>query len=183
MPGGRLHYPIWAPYELYGRIDHIYGWPAWNSQNGFTAAQGTMNAFETSFYIYYLYVIGRRISTGDGFIRGVALRSFNGFARRDEKERDKIVVKGGEDVARATLLLFVTLVLTSAKTVLYLFNEHYSGWKNVRHNFERPMTLIGLWILPNGPWIFVPAILGWIVGREIVEAMSTEKGGRKKLTE
>lgn len=142
-----------------------------------------MNAIETSCYIYYLYIIGRRITTGDGFVRGVALRSFNAFARRDEKEREKIIVKGGEDVATATLVLFVTLILTSAKTVLYLLNEYYGGWKHVRHNFETPMRLIGLWVLPNGPWIFVPAILAWVVGKEIVEAMSTEKGGRKKLVD
>lgn len=141
-----------------------------------------MNAFETSAYIYYLYVVARRAVGGDGFIRGVALRSFNLLARRDGKQRDKIVVRGGTDVAGAVVLLFATLVTTVAKTVLYVLNEHYSGWKHVRHNFEDPLRLIGLWIVPNSPWIFVPAVLGWVVGREIVEAMCTDKGGRKKLT-
>lgn len=25
MPGGALHWPMWAPYELYGKVDYIYG--------------------------------------------------------------------------------------------------------------------------------------------------------------
>lgn len=179
MPGGRLHYPIWSPYELYGRIDYIYGALAWESQNGFTAAQGTMNAVETACYIYYLFVVAKRSAPGNGFIRGVAIKSLNVFARHDGKQRDKIVVSGGADVAGAVVLLFVTLVLTSAKTVLYLMNEYYSGWKHVRHNFENPVRLIVLWVLPNGPWIVVPAILGWIVGKDIIEAMCTVKGGRR----
>lgn len=139
-----------------------------------------MNAVETACYVYYLFVVAKRVATGNGFIRGVAIKSFNVFARRDEKEREKIVVSGDADVAGAVVLLFVTLVLTSAKTVLYALNEYYSGWKHVRHNFEEPLRLIVLWILPNGPWIVVPAILGWIIGKEIVEAMCTAKGGGRE---
>lgn len=142
-----------------------------------------MNALETSCYLYYLFVIAKRVTTGHGFIRGIALKSFNVFARRDGKQRDKIVVNGDSDVAGAVVLLFVTLVLTSAKTVLYALNEYYSGWKHVKHNFEAPVRLIVLWVLPNSPWIFIPAIFGWIIGKEIVEAMCTAKGGRKQIVD
>lgn len=139
-----------------------------------------MNALETACYIYYLSVVAKRAATGNGFIRGVAIKSFNVFARRDEREREKIMVSGDADVAGAVVLLFVTLVLTSAKTVLYALNEYYSGWKHVRHNFGDPLRLIVLWIVPNSPWIFIPAILGWIIGKEIIEAMCTTKGGRRE---
>jgi hypothetical protein len=42
MPGGKFHSPIWTPYALYGTVDYMYGWPAWNAGIGFTAAQGSL---------------------------------------------------------------------------------------------------------------------------------------------
>lgn len=57
MPGGSLHWPIWTPYELYGKVDYIYGWKAFNEHNGFTAAQGTLNTIETLMYMWYLYIM------------------------------------------------------------------------------------------------------------------------------
>src|SRR3954447_10069266 len=57
MPGGRFHSPIWAPYALYGKIDYIYGWPAFNARNGFTAAQTVLNLIETTGYVFYLWVV------------------------------------------------------------------------------------------------------------------------------
>lgn len=39
MPGGKFHSPFWTPYALYGTVDYMYGWPAWNNHNGFTAAK------------------------------------------------------------------------------------------------------------------------------------------------
>jgi hypothetical protein len=57
MPGGSLHRPIWTLYDLYGRVDHMYGWPAFNARNGFTSAQATVNLLETSSYALYLYLV------------------------------------------------------------------------------------------------------------------------------
>lgn len=54
MEGGWLHKPFWAPYKLYGEVDHVYGWKAFNAGNGFTSAQGALNAIETVMYFYYL---------------------------------------------------------------------------------------------------------------------------------
>ncbi|KAK4135228.1 hypothetical protein BT67DRAFT_433376 [Trichocladium antarcticum] len=48
MPGGSLHWPLWAPYALYGEIDHMYGRKQWALGNGFPAAQALMNAAETA---------------------------------------------------------------------------------------------------------------------------------------
>jgi hypothetical protein len=53
MPGGSLHWPLWVPYELYGRVDHVYGFKAWNAGLGFTGAQGMMNLVESALYAIY----------------------------------------------------------------------------------------------------------------------------------
>ena len=60
MPNGTLHSPIWTPYALYGEVDYIYGWPAYSSNNGFTAAQASLNVVETMGYLVYLWVIWMR---------------------------------------------------------------------------------------------------------------------------
>src|SRR5947209_7004044 len=57
MPGGKYHYPIWSLYETYCRVDHVYGWPAYESGDGFPLAQGSLNIVETCMYLYYLYIV------------------------------------------------------------------------------------------------------------------------------
>lgn len=42
MKGGDLS-ALWAPYELYGLVDKVYGPDAWASGYGFTSAQGMHN--------------------------------------------------------------------------------------------------------------------------------------------
>ncbi|KAA6407917.1 MAG: Emopamil-binding [Lasallia pustulata] len=82
MPGGALHSPVWAPYKLYGQVDYMYGWPAWEARNGFTAAQAWLNLAETGgwsallflwiipngawlvFPSYMIYVFGQEILQG-----------------------------------------------------------------------------------------------------------------------
>ena len=56
MPGGKWHQPMYGPYALYGTIDYMYGWPAYEAGNGFTSAQGSMNVLETLGYLGYLYL-------------------------------------------------------------------------------------------------------------------------------
>ena len=65
MPDGKYQSPIFTPYVLYGKIDHIYGWKAYNSRNGFTGAQATLNAVETLGYFAYLYIVWKK-GTGHG---------------------------------------------------------------------------------------------------------------------
>ena len=60
MPDGKYQSPIFTPYALYGKIDYIYGWKAYNSKNGFTAAQAALNAVETLGYITYLYIVWKK---------------------------------------------------------------------------------------------------------------------------
>ena len=60
MPGGKYHWPLWVPYEFYGRTDYVYGWKAWkawNEYNGVTAAQGWLNVVETLGYIFHMYIV------------------------------------------------------------------------------------------------------------------------------
>lgn len=109
MPGGQYHFPVFRPYALYGTVDHVYGWPAWDSHSGFTAAQASLNVVETAMYIYYLAVIWKS-----------AAKDLYGF--RDAKtlflgNQDKTV--SGPGIAKAALVLFSALVMTISKTVLY----------------------------------------------------------------
>ncbi|KAI1037088.1 hypothetical protein LB503_008880 [Fusarium chuoi] len=60
MPEGFLHWPLYVPYALYGEVDHVYGWKAFNAKNGFTAAQTALNVVETVMYLVYLYMLWTR---------------------------------------------------------------------------------------------------------------------------
>lgn len=106
---------------------------------------------------------------GDGFVRGVALKSINVLTRSDSHGRDKLVIKGGKDVATAVLVLFTALVMTWSKTILYWANEYFAGFTSIGHNDFWMMTF---WIILNGAWIVVPAILSWQVGVDIVEGLA-----------
>lgn len=109
MPGGRIHFPVWKPYALYGTVDYIYGWPAWDSQNGFTAAQGALNAVEVLMYIYYVVVVMRTSAKG--------LYAFSDVHTLVSGSRDTRVRAPG--VAKAVIMLFSATVMTLSKTVLY----------------------------------------------------------------
>jgi hypothetical protein len=112
MPGGSLHWPIWQPYDLYGRVDYIYGWKAYNENNGFTAAQTFLNIVESAMYVYYLYILyafGRQ-STAQG--RGAPKPASVGWLG-EQRYVD------GEKGALAVLVAFSAAVMTVSKTVLY----------------------------------------------------------------
>jgi hypothetical protein len=94
MEGGWMHWPLWVPYQLYGEIDYVYGWPAVKNNDGFTSAQGLLNAIETAMYLAYLWVV---------------------FKRGDQGKR----VVSGREGATAVLIGFSAAVMTLSKTVLY----------------------------------------------------------------
>jgi hypothetical protein len=111
MPGGSLH-SLWTPYALYGAVDYIYGWPAYNSHNGFTGAQSTMNLVETVFYIWYLWLI---YSFGRVSTRGVpGAPGAEGSGAFGESR-----VVSGKAAGVAALVGFGTAVMTLSKTLLY----------------------------------------------------------------
>ncbi|KAL1989360.1 hypothetical protein VTN96DRAFT_122 [Rasamsonia emersonii] len=167
MPGGKWHSPIWTPYALYGTIDYIYGWPAFNARNGFTAAQTVLNLLETACYVFYLAVIyryGATVTTGGRASQKKVRKGLSWFLL-DEK----VVV--GRIGAVALLVAFSGSVATFSKTVLYWLNEAFSGFDNIGHN---PIgTLILYWIIPNGAWLVFPAYMMYVLGEEIVFALES----------
>jgi hypothetical protein len=107
MPGGYAHSPLWAPYALYGTVDYIYGWPAWNDGVGFTAAQSALNLVESAMYMYYLNEL-RRYGAGTEWAK-----VWDGawWSRKTEVQ--------GERMALAVVVCFSGAVMTVSKTVLY----------------------------------------------------------------
>lgn len=109
MPGGKWHSPIWKPYALYGTVDYVYGWPAYNNHVGFSAAQAALNAVETAMYLYYLRALFDH--SGKKFF---VFRNLNEFLEGSNK-----TAITGPDVAKAVLVLFSGAVMTLSKTILY----------------------------------------------------------------
>lgn len=101
MPGGKWHQPMYTPYALYGEVDFMYGWPAYESGNGFTMAQGSLNVLETACYIGYLYIFW---TYGKGQWT---------YAQGQQRSI------GGGWGGLACLLGFSVSLLTFGKTVLY----------------------------------------------------------------
>jgi hypothetical protein len=151
MPGGKLHRPLWVPYELYGTVDYLYGFPALESRDGFTGAQGAMNVVETLAYAVYLYIAFA-------------------YGRPEMRKKGPVALLGrrkivGKEAGLAVLIGFAAAVMTLSKTVLYcelvLFvdvcrwcaniasglHNYYSGWDSIGHNDTA--TLIFLWIIPK----------------------------------
>ncbi|OTA66518.1 hypothetical protein K449DRAFT_390954 [Hypoxylon sp. EC38] len=154
MEGGSLHWPLYTPYKLYGEIDHVYGWKAFHANNGFTAAQGSLNVVETAMYLVYLWIY---FSSGAN-VKGRATR-----------------VLSGRPAAVAVLTAFSAAVMTLSKTVLYWLNEYFSGFDNIGHNSLQDLVL--LWIIPNGLWLIFPTYLIYVMGSEIVEGLTVASTG------
>lgn len=157
MPGGRLHSPVFTPYALYGKIDYIYGWPAFNARNGFTAAQTVLNLIETAAYIWYLSVV---YLYGSTVVSGRGSQVSKGFLWLLKGEK----VVAGRIGAIALLVAYTASVMTLSKTILYCecygiywewyilivqlgLNEFFSGFDNIAHN--DPLTLLLYWIIPK----------------------------------
>lgn len=131
MPGGRLHSPVWTPYALYGTIDYIYGWPAFNARNGFTAAQTVLNLVETVGYVYYLWVVyahGATVAAGRG-----APKLRKGF--RWLLTGEKVVA--GRAGAIALLVAYTASVMTLSKTLLYCMRSPVSIFSHWVANHRR----------------------------------------------
>lgn len=129
MPGGWAHSPLWTPYELYGRIDGMYGFKQWDAGNGFTAAQGWLNALETAMYLGYAWL----------WYHGGAATGL-----QDASGRRRVAGRRG---AYAVLVGFSAAVMTLSKTVLYWLNEAAGGFDNIGHNTF--VDLVVLWIIPK----------------------------------
>ncbi|KAL3447901.1 hypothetical protein BJX65DRAFT_307578 [Aspergillus insuetus] len=164
MPGGKWHSPIWTPYALYGTVDYIYGWPAYNSHNGFTAAQTYLNLAETAAYLYYLWIVYKYGTTPAPVAsrRSKSQRLWSAFTG------DRVV--GGRTGAIALLVAFSASVMTLSKTILYWVQEYCNSFENIGHNDM--WTLIILWIIPNGAWLVFPSWNLHVLGEEIVASLA-----------
>lgn len=101
MEGGFLYWPLYVPYKLYGTVDYVYGWKAFNARDGFTAAQGSLNLLETVMYFVYLWLVLAPASASAG--------EPTSTTRRVE----------GKTAAYAVLVGFSAAVMTLSKTLLY----------------------------------------------------------------
>ncbi|KAI9715394.1 MAG: hypothetical protein M1812_006039, partial [Candelaria pacifica] len=109
MPGGYLHSPLWKPYGLYGEVDFIYGWKAYNEHNGFTAAQTMLNVVETVMYGYYLWMVYAFGESTEKKERGAPKPSTAGWFGGAKSI-------GGQMGAVAVLVSLSTSVMTVSKT-------------------------------------------------------------------
>lgn len=124
MPGGRLHSPMWAPYKLYGEVDHVYGWAAWEANDGFTGAQSSLNVIEIVGYVTYLLLV---VGSGSGSGSGIGSGSGSGSPAKARDGRLGSWGLGGamglrvegRKGALAVLLGFALAVMTLSKTILY----------------------------------------------------------------
>ncbi|ETS80590.1 hypothetical protein PFICI_08119 [Pestalotiopsis fici W106-1] len=157
MEGGFLHWPLWAPYKLYGETDYVYGWKAYNSRNGFTSAQGSLNVIETAMYLAYIYLY---------FNQGKPVGGVLGGEKR---------VLTGRAAGQAVLIAFSAAVMTLSKTVLYWACEYFSGFDNIGHNSLPDLIL--LWIIPNGAWLILPTYMIYVMGGEIIDGLATASKG------
>jgi len=174
MPGGSLHWPLWVPYDLYGKVDYIYGWKAYNEHNGFTAAQTLLNVVETSMYLYYLYILYAYGKQATGHGRGAPNPAIAGFLGQQRS-------LGGQKGVIALLVGYTAAVMTVSKTVLYWMNEYYSGFENIGHNSLT--NLIFLWIIPNGAWLVLPAYIIYVTGSEIVQGLTIASGAARSSSD
>ncbi|KAJ5279042.1 hypothetical protein N7478_004414 [Penicillium angulare] len=159
MPGGRLHSPLWTPYALYGRIDYIYGWPAFNARNGFTAAQTALNVVETLGYLYYLWIVyrhGATVASGRG-----AQKQQKGFLWL--LTGDKVVA--GRTGAIALMVAYTASVMTLSKTILYLVCGLYS-----QHTASTPSEQRS-WLR----WNKLPPVVAWDAPRPHSRKPNLEK--------
>ena len=114
--GGAIAWPLYVPYELYGRVDPVYSIEAYYSGLGWTGAQGLGNVFETLAYVAYAYIVvayGRDEGRAEGI-----LGSLGAVGRKRRVD--------GFWGAVASLVGYTTFMVTVAKSVLYC--EYGSGF-------------------------------------------------------
>ncbi|KAF2101906.1 hypothetical protein NA57DRAFT_53850 [Rhizodiscina lignyota] len=172
MPGGWMHEPIWKPYALYTTVDYVYGWPAFNANDGFPSAQGALNALETAAYVWYVWMVwrygvdeGRPKARGNGVTAAAKGSKFFLF----EKRRIE-----GLHGAQMVLVLCVASWVTLSKTVLYWLIEYFNGYAHIGHNSL--WTLFSLWIVPNGLWLVFPAVIIYSTSKDILRGLCMAAG-------
>ncbi|KAH6122775.1 hypothetical protein HBI64_155880 [Parastagonospora nodorum] len=160
--GGALQWPLWKPYEIYAAIDKVYSRSAWDAQEGFGGAQGALDAVELVMYGLYamiLYNHGVKAPAGTGVQVGEGVSAW--FA-------GGVKIRGAIG-NRAVLIGFAASVMTLSKTVLYYFNEYFSGFASVKHNDW--FTIFLFYGVMNGLWVIFPAYMTVVFGSDILTAL------------
>jgi hypothetical protein len=122
MPGGKLSW-LWQPYGMYGEVDKVYGFKAYNAGEGWTATQAAVNAVETAAYFAYLYLVYAHGEQEPRQGSGAPDRSVMGQFRALSESRTVT----GKVAAQATLLAYSAATVTFWKTIIYWILEGFSG--------------------------------------------------------
>jgi hypothetical protein len=77
--------------------------------------------------------------------------------------------------ALGTLLVFSVSLLTCAKTLLILLIEVVTRLEHVGHNPLKDLVL--LYLVPNGAWVVMPALVAWATGRMLLAGHEGEEQG------
>lgn len=103
MPGGPIHRPMWVPYELYSRVDYLYGFPGLERGDGIVAAYAVMNLLESCLYLWSAWKI---------FHDGAVSQHLEGVCIQ-ERYID------GHMGSKVVVLIFATSLVVCVQTVLY----------------------------------------------------------------
>nr|POF17381.1 hypothetical protein CFP56_65248 [Quercus suber] len=172
MPGGALHAPIWTPYKLYGEVDYVYGFKAYETRHGWPGTQSWFNVLETLGYFAYLYVVYTYGVTDERPGRGAPEPDAMPSGLRGLAQSRTVQ---GRAAAAVVLLGYSVISLTFFKTIMYMLIEVCSGFDNIGHNSWS--RLVFLYLIPNGAWILVPGYLMYVLGQEILQ--EGVEGGRR----
>jgi hypothetical protein len=77
----------------------------------------------------------------------------------------------------AAVMAVVVSTMTSSKTILYHLMEYACGFCNTAHNDA--FTLVMLYFLPNGVWIWVPAFVAFHLGGLLSESPAATSKRKK----
>lgn len=132
----------------YTDVDWLYGWPALESGDGFTNAQGEQIEIKISH---------RPQLTPSALLNVV------------EVILNFISLSLGSHPA-APVIALISLVMTASKTDLYILQEYFCGWCNTGHN--PPFRFWTVWVATNCTWIVVPTIAAIAVAAKLIKALS-----------
>ncbi|KAE9407348.1 hypothetical protein BT96DRAFT_963164 [Gymnopus androsaceus JB14] len=80
----------------------------------------------------------------------------------------------------ATLIGFTSAALTLAKTVLYWAQEYYCNFCATGQNDA--YTMLVYWVIPNGFWIVVPAIIVYVLGNDLCAQLTFADKAARAIT-
>jgi len=80
--------------------------------------------------------------------------------------------------ASAPLFGFMCAVMTFSKTVLFLSQEYYCDWCTTGHN--DPGKTFWLWFIPALPWLVLPGMTAFTLGKDIITALNSGGNAKKK---